>query len=78
MHVIAKLSFWRVKPAKKPIISKLLFQKMQPFEQSIMDTLDQFKREGYVDKLKAGITSASLPSDHQDLHEFLYDLIAQI
>jgi hypothetical protein len=73
MNVIAKLSFWRVKPN-----SKWLFQKLQPFEQSIMDALNQFKREGYVKKLKTCITSASLPSDHQDLHKFLYDLIAQI
>ena len=83
MNIIAKLSFWIVKPAKKmsakkSIISKLLFQEIRPFEQLIMDALDQFKREGYVEKLKACITSVSLPSDYQDLHEFLYDLIAQI
>ncbi len=79
MNIIAKLSFWMVpKPAKKSIISKLLFQEMQPFDKSIMDALDQFKREGYVEKLKTCITSLSLPSNHQDLYGFLYDLIAQI
>ena len=78
MNIIAKLSFWVVKPARKSIISKLLFQKIPPFEQNIMNALDQFKREGYVEKLKACITSVSLPPDHRDLHEFLYNMIAQI
>ena len=44
----------------------------------IMEALNQFRREGYKEKLKTCITSASLPSNHQDLHGFLYDLIAQI
>jgi hypothetical protein len=78
MSIIAKLSFWVVKPAKKSIISKLLFQKIPPFEQNIINALDQFKRGGYVEKLKACITSVSLPPDHGDLHQFLYDLITQI
>ncbi len=83
MNVIAKLSFWKLKPAgtspaKTSIISKLLFRKVQPFDQLILDALDQFKREGYVEKLKACITSVSLASNHRDLYGFLYDLIAQI
>ena len=78
MNIIAKLSFWMVKPAKKSSISKLLFQKIQPFGQLIMDALDQFKSEGYVDKLKTSITSVSLPSNDEDLCGFLYALIAQI
>jgi len=78
MNIIAKLSFWRVKPAKKSIISRLLFQKTQPFEPLIRDALDQFKREGYMEKLKTCIASVSLPSNHQDLPGFLYDLIAQL
>ena len=80
MNVIAKLSFWIQKPAKmqKSTISKLPFWKMQPFGELIMDALDQFKREGYVEKLKACITPVSFPSDQQALSGFLYDLIAQI
>ncbi len=78
MNIIAKLSFWIGKPAKKSIISKLLLQKIPPFEQLIMDALDQFKREGYVEKLKTSFTSISLPPNHQDLHGFIYDVIAQI
>ena len=80
MNIIAKLSFWIKKPAKmqKSIISKLLFWKIRPFEELIMNALDQFKREGYVEKLKVGITSVSFPSNHQDQSGFLYHLIAQI
>jgi hypothetical protein len=76
MIIIAKLSFW-MQPAKKSIISKLLFQENQSFEQLIMNALNQFKKEGNVEKLKTCITS--LPSitsyENQDhLHEFLCDL----
>jgi hypothetical protein len=80
MNIIAKLSFWILKPSKmqKSTFSKLLFWKNHQFEELIMDALDQFKREGYVEKLKTCITSVSFPSDHQDLSGFLYDLIAQI
>jgi hypothetical protein len=78
MAIIAKLSFWIGKPSKKSIISRLLLQKIQPFEELIVEALDQFKRDGYVEKLKTCITSVSLPSNHQDLHGFIYDLIAQI
>ena len=77
MTIIAKLSFWILKPAKKSTIAKLL-RKNRPFEELMMDALDQFKREGYVEKLKACITPVSfLPAQH-DLSGFLYDLIAQI
>jgi len=81
MSIIAKLSYWITKPkehAKKSIISKLSFQKKGPFDQLIMEALEQFKREGYVEKLKACITSESLPSNHQDLLGFLYDQITHI
>ena len=40
------------------IIAKLSFKKMQPFEESILDALAQFKIEGYVRKLKTSITLA--------------------
>ena len=69
MNIIAKLSFWIMKPSKKSIIAK----ETQPLEQSIMDALEQFKREGYVKKLKTSITSGSMPSDHQELLDFLFD-----
>jgi hypothetical protein len=69
MNIIAKLSFWIMKPSKKSIIDK----ETQPLEQSIMDALEQFKREGYVKKLKTSITSGSMPSDHQELLDFLFD-----
>ena len=80
MTIIAKLSFWILKPAKKSTNSKLLLWKnpSQPFDQLIMDALHQFEGEGYVEKLKACFASVSLPSDHPDLSGFLYDLIAQI
>ena len=51
---------------------------MQPFEESILDALAQFKSGGHVKKLKTSITSESLPSNKEDLHEFLYNQIANI
>ena len=65
-----------MKPRRKSIIAKLLFKEMQPFEASIMDALAQFRREGYMEKLKTSITSESLPSDKRDLLKFLYNEIA--
>ena len=41
-----------------------------------MDALSQFKRDGYVEKLKIDITSEFLPSDNKDLLAFLYNQIA--
>jgi hypothetical protein len=70
MNIIAKQSFWIMKPSKKSIIDK----ETQPFEQAIMDALEQLKREGnYVKKLKTSITSETMPSDHQELLDFLFD-----
>ena len=69
MNIIAKLSFWIMKPSKKSIIDK----ETQPFEQAIMDALEQLKQEGNVKKLKTSITSETLPSDHQELLDFLFD-----
>ena len=58
-----------MKPSKKSIIDK----ETQPFEQAIMDALEQLKQEGNVKKLKTSITSETLPSDHQELLDFLFD-----
>ena len=63
MTIIAKLSFWT-----KP--------KIGSFEELILDALAQFKTGGYVKKLKSGITQESLPSNKDDLLEFLYNQIA--
>ena len=76
MIIIAKLSFWIMKPKKKSIITRLSLKKMQPFEELILDALAQFKSEGYVEKLKTSITQESLPSNKDDLLEFLYNQIA--
>ena len=46
------------------------------FEDSILSALDQFRTEGYVEKLQNTITPESLPSNEVDLHEFLYNQIA--
>ena len=78
MNIIAKLSFWILQPPKKKksIITKLPFKKMQPFEDLILSALDQFRTEGYVEKLKTSITPESLPSNEDDVLEFLYNQIA--
>ena len=49
---------------------------MQPFDELILDALAQFKTEGYLKKLKTNITKESLPSNKDDLLEFLYNQIA--
>ena len=70
------------KEKKKNIITKLSFKKVQPvedsitFEDLILDGLAQFRKGGYVEKLKTRITSKSLPSDKDDLLQFLYNEIA--
>ena len=71
MNIIAKLSFWmQPEKEKESIIIKL------SFEDLILGALDQFRTEGYVEKLKNSITPESLPSNEADLHEFLYNQIA--
>ena len=62
MHIIAKLSFWI----------------MKPFEEFITDGFAQFRKEGYVEKLKKNITSESLSSNRGVLVEFLYNQIAHV
>ena len=50
--------------------------KLQPFDELILDALAEFNSRGYVEKLKTSITQESLPSDKDDLLEFLYGQIA--
>ena len=54
------------------------FQIMKPFSDSIMDSLDHFKSDGYVENLESQITSKSLPPGDQDLLAFLFDQIIHI
>ena len=41
-----------------------------------MNALAQFQKEGYGEKLKTSITSESLPSNKEDLLEFLLNEIS--
>jgi hypothetical protein len=75
MTIIGKLSFWIMK-RKKSIITKLSLNRVEPFEELILDALAKFKTEGYVKKLKTSITQESLPPNKEDLLEFLYNQIA--
>lgn len=59
------------------IIAKLSFPIKKAFEQSITDAFDQFKRQGYANKLKTSITS-DLGSDHKAVSAFLCDQIAHM
>ena len=70
MTIIAKLSFWIMNPKNKSIITR------QPLEELILDALAQFSTAGYANKLKTSITQESLPSNKDDLLEFLYNQIA--
>ena len=80
MNIIAKLSFWILQPrrTKQSIMAKLSIrpEKMAPFEGLILAALDHFKTGGYVEKIKTSITPESLPSNKEDLLEFLYNQIA--
>ena len=76
MVIIAKLSFWIMKPNKKSIITELPHKTVEPFEQLILDAFAQFRTEGYMEKLKTSITQESLPSNKKKLLEFLYNQIA--
>jgi len=73
--VIAKLSFWIMEPVET---FTTIAKQEEQFQQSIVDALDEFISEGYVKKLKTGITKELLPSGHQDLLVFLYDQIEKI
>ncbi len=43
-----------------------------------MEALDQFKSQKYAQKLKACITSESMPSNHGELAAFLYKQVANM
>ena len=55
------------------IIAWQSFSIMKPLKNSIMDAFEQFNSVGYVEKLKAQITLALVPTEHQALLEFLYN-----
>ncbi len=56
----------------KPAEELFVAEEMLPFELSIMEASHQFKRGGYVEKLKSYITSNSLPSGYDDLVPFMF------
>ena len=69
------------KEKKKSIITWQSFKKVEDsksitFEALILDAFSQFRKGDYVEKLKTRITPESLPSDKDDLLEFLYKEIA--
>ena len=69
------------KENKTNIITRVLFNILKvdesmTFEDLILDGLAQFRKGDYVEKLKTRITPESLPSDKDDLLEFLYNQIA--
>ena len=72
MTIIAKLSFWILQPPKK---EKSIIADSLSFEDVILGALDQFRTEGYVEKLQTNITQGSLPSNKDDVLEFLYNQI---
>ena len=82
MNIIAKLSFWILQPRRKKnsIIAKLSFktEKMKLFEGLILAAFNQFKAGGYVEKIKTSITQESLPSNKEDLLQFLYNQTAYV
>ncbi len=43
-----------------------------------MEALDQFKSQEYMQKLKAHITSESMPSDHGELAAFLHKQVTNM
>jgi len=62
INIIAKLSFWIIKP----------------FPESILEALDKFKSGGYVEQLKARITHDAMNLYHMDQLQFLCDQIKQL
>ena len=73
MNIIAKLSFWILQPSEK---KEIIIKAQLSFEDLILGALDKFRKEGYVEKLKTSITPKSLPSNKDNLLEFLYNQIA--
>ena len=72
MTIIAKLSFWILQPPKK---EKSANADSLSFEDVILGALDQFRTEGYVEKLQTNITQGSLHSNKHHVLEFLYNQI---
>ena len=73
MTMIAKLSFWILQQPKK---EKSILPNILSFEDGIVGALDQFRMEGYVEKLKTNITPESLPLNKDDVLKFLYNQLA--
>ena len=48
---------------------------MKTYNESMTDALEEFKRQDYVNKLKAQTTSETIPSNDEDLLAFLYDQV---
>jgi hypothetical protein len=57
------------------IIAKLSFFIMKTYNESMIDALEEFKKQDYVNKLKAQTTSETIPSNDEDLLAFLYDQV---
>lgn len=60
------------------IVKQTFWMKNKPIEELLLDALEQFKKQGYVEKLKNCINPALLPSDPDDLIMFLYDQIIHL
>ena len=75
MTIIAKLSFWILQPPKKE--KSIIADSDLSFEDVILGALDQFRTEGYVEKLQTNITQGSLPSNKDDVLEYLYNQITR-
>ncbi len=59
------------------IIAKLSFWINKSFLASIAEALEQYKQEGYIQKLRTDITPDFLCSGHQDLVTLLYRQVTQ-
>ena len=60
------------------ILAKISFCMKKPIAISTLDALEQFKKQGYVEKLKTQIISEVIPTGHKDLVQFLYHQVANI
>ena len=60
------------------IVKQTFWMKGKPIEESLIDALEQFKKQGHVEKLKNCISPASLPSNPDDLLIFLYEWIIHL
>ena len=60
------------------IIAKLSFWINKPFLASVREALDQYKKKGYIQKLKTNITPDFVQSGHQDLVTLLYQQVIDL